>query len=153
MCNTLLCEAKSLCLVVMKTPWSHVLQDCRRLAAAFTWYSVESGIYALSPTDIHMELDSWRYVTQGRGTNSQHEGYKLYSLSDMSRLALPDHWWYYLSLEHGQGHAVKFPLKIKQVLSQTLEHQKLVEGKLVKASRVSIEKLSLHILRQPCDID
>ena len=43
----------------------------------------------------------------------------MYSLSDLSRLPLPEHWWYYLSLEHGQEHAVKFPLKIKTPETQT----------------------------------
>ena len=70
-----------------------------------------------------MELDIWRYITNGRGLDSNHKGYKLFSIEDMSRLPLPEHWWYYLNDAHGEGHTVKPPLKIKAVLSWTAKHK------------------------------
>ena len=105
----------------------------------------------IAPTYINMELDVWRYVTQGTGEESEHRGFRLFSIKDLSRLPLPDNWWYYLSVVHAQGQAVKPPLKIKPVLSWTALSQKVEHGKLVQALRMPIEKLCVDILRRPCD--
>ena len=55
-----------------------------------------------------MDHDIWRYVTHGHGEDSLHKGFKLFTKDDLSRLPLPDQWWYYLDA-HCQVHAVQPP--------------------------------------------
>ena len=104
----------------------------------------------MAPFYVSFDLDLWRYVNNNRGCNSQHKGYKLYSIEDLALLKLPEHWWNYLN-DHGQGQAVKPPLKIKPVLSWTPATQVFKDGKLIVRKRMPIEKLCVNILRRPCD--
>lgn len=99
-----------------------------------------------------MDFDIWRYVINGKGKESDHKGFWMYSIRDMCRLHLPDNWWYSLNL-HGEGHAILPPLKIKQVLSWTCKHQILEDNILTQAPRMPIEKLCIDILRRPCNIN
>ena len=84
---------------------------------------------SIAPIYIHMDLDIWRYITQGKGRESGHKGYRLYSIEDMSRMQLPDQWWYTLNT-YGEGYAIRPPLKMKRVLSWTPKHQIVKNGKL-----------------------
>jgi hypothetical protein len=84
---------------------------------------------SIAPIYIHMDLDIWRYITQGKGRESDHKGYRLYSIEGMSPMQLPDQWWYTLNT-YGEGYAIRPPLKMKQVLSWTPKHQIVKNGKL-----------------------
>ena len=129
---------------------SRLYEASRQLYHGIIMCSLKSKSSAC-PIYINMELDIWRFITNGKGTESQHKGYRMYSIDDLSRLPLSEHWWYYLSNEHRQGHAIRFPLKIKPVLSWTTSHQKFVNNKFTQAFRMPIDKLSIHMLKRPCD--
>lgn len=76
----------------------------------------------------------------------------MYSVPDLTRLhKLPNNWWYFLN-DHGEGQAVKQPLKIKPLLTWTPKKNMLTEGKLVPAPRMPLEKLCVDILRRACDV-
>ena len=99
-----------------------------------------------------MELDVWRYITENRGIASEHKGYTMYHKEDFNRFKhLPCDWYYYLD-QHGQGMAVDFPVKAKPVLSWSPSRYHSVNGKLEKAQRMPIEKISLTFVKKACDI-
>jgi len=76
----------------------------------------------------------------------------LYSKHDFERFtALPEHWWYYLD-EHGEGRAVDFPIKIKPLLTWSPAHHIKRAGRLVKAPRFPIEKLSVTMVKRACNL-
>lgn len=104
-----------------------------------------------SPTYVPMQHDIWRYVTNGKGRDSNHVGFKLFSIADLSRLPLPDHWWYYLNNSHGEGYAIQPPIKIKPVLSWTFSHKISKNNHILEAPRLPVEKLSVDILKRPCN--
>ena len=104
----------------------------------------------MAPFYVSFDLDLWRYVSNNRGCNSQHKGYKLSCIEDLALLKLPEHWWNYLN-EHSQGQAVKPPLKIKPILSSTPATQVFKDDKLIVRQRMPLEKLCVDILRRPCD--
>ena len=69
-------------------------------------YNFATGILSalknssVSPFNVHMYLDVWRYLTRLKETPSQHQRHVLYSKHDFVRFSsLPEHWWYYLD-EH-----------------------------------------------------
>jgi ATP-dependent Clp protease adapter protein ClpS len=64
-----------------------------------------------------MDLDIWRYIIHGKGTDSNHKGFLLYVIDDMCRMQLPEHWWYTLN-SHGEGKAI-VQFKVKPILSWT----------------------------------
>ncbi len=70
----------------------------------------------------------------------------------MSRMQLPECWWYSLNM-HGEGHAILPPLKIKPVLTWTAKHLMYKDGKLEQSSQMPIEKISIELLRRPCNIN
>lgn len=98
-----------------------------------------------------MDLDIWRYCSRGRGEECDHKGFRLYSIHDLTRLALPEHWWYQLN-EHGEGHAIQPPIKIKPILSWSPKKQIMEDNKLCKAPRLPIEKLCVDLLKRPCNM-
>ena len=100
-----------------------------------------------------MQHDIWRYVTNGRGTASDHAGYWLYSFDDLSSLPLPEHWWYFLNNCHGEGYAVKPPMKIKPVLTWTSAHKIWKDNNIMEAPRLPVERLIIDILKYPCNYD
>lgn len=107
---------------------------------------------AISPFYVYIHLDVWRYLTCGKGTASQHRGHVLCSKHDFERFtALPEHWWYYLD-EHGEGRAVDFPIKIKPLLTWSPAHHIKRAGRLVKAPRFPIEKLSVTMVKRACNL-
>ena len=61
-----------------------------------------------APTYVPMDLDIWRYIIHGKGTESNHKGFWLYAIEDMCRMQLPQYWWYTLNL-HGEGKAIMPP--------------------------------------------
>jgi len=99
-----------------------------------------------------MDLDIWRYVTTGRGKDSRHRGYRLYSIVDMGLLHLPDNWWYYLD-EHGEGHAIEPPFKVRSFISWTPSTNMVVKGKLQQGLRMPQEKLCIDILKRSCNTE
>ena len=99
-----------------------------------------------------MDLDIWRYVSRGRGELSYHKGFMLHTTQEMSRLPLPDKWWYWLNT-HGEGYAIDPPIKLKQILSWTPKKHVPENGKLSQAPQLPIEKLCLDMLKRPCNIE
>ena len=99
-----------------------------------------------------MDFDIWRYIIEGRGRESQRKGFRLYSIKDMSRMQLPEQWWYALNL-HGGGYTISSDLKIRQVLSWTPNFQIFKDGKLVQGHQMPIEKICIDFLRHPCNIN
>ena len=70
-----------------------------------------------SPLYVNVDLDIWRYVTFRKGVASEHRGHYLFQKNDLGKLKyLPENWWYQVN-DDGQGTAVKFPIKIKPILS------------------------------------
>ena len=57
-------------------------------------------------------------------------------------MQLPETWWYILNT-HGEGHAIKPPLKIKQVLKWTPKNQILENSKLTQGPQMSIDKIGI----------
>lgn len=89
---------------------------------------------SVSPIYIPMDLDIWRYIVQDKGKDSEHKGFKLYDLEDMQKLnTLPKYWWYYLN-QHGEGQAVKPPMKIKPVLSWSPATNIIYNGRVVEGA-------------------
>ena len=105
-----------------------------------------------NPIYIPMDLDIWRYVSHGKGQESNHRGFKLFTKADLSRLSLPDQWWYYLN-SHGEGRAIEPPLKIKAILSWTPKKNIYKGNKLSQAPQLPIEKLCLEMLKRPCNVN
>jgi hypothetical protein len=108
---------------------------------------------SVAPTYTPMDLDLWRYIVCGKGRQSNHKGFWLYSIHDFRRLRLPEHWWYTLDKNgHGEGRAVE-QIKVKQLLSWTPKHQIFKDGKLTNAPQMPIEKLCIDILPRRCNTD
>jgi hypothetical protein len=92
-------------------------------------------------------------VTFGKGVPSEHRGHFLFEKNDFNQLKyLPENWWYQLNND-GQGTAVKFPIKIKPILSWSSSCNMKKYGKLVKAPRFPLEKLCITIVRSACNIN
>jgi hypothetical protein len=101
---------------------------------------------------INMDLDVWRYLTSNRGAASEHKGYTLYQKEDFDRFeTLPSDWYYCLN-EHGEGKGIDFPIKAKPRVSWSPSRYCKMNGKLQKAPRMPIEKVSLHFVRKACGI-
>jgi hypothetical protein len=101
---------------------------------------------------IELELDCWRYVTQGKGTPSQHIGHFMFEKNDFGRLPmLPPDWWYYFNV-HGEGKKIDFPIKITPVIGWSPKKH-VFDGKKVVPGprRFPIEKLSVSFTRLPCN--
>ena len=105
-----------------------------------------------APVDVYIDLDLQRWLWKGKGTPSQHKGYKLYENADFCHLILPETWWYYLD-RNGEGRAISFPLKMKSVLSWTPKHFTIENGDFKQVARLPIEKLRVHIARQACCVE
>ncbi|XP_028405214.1 uncharacterized protein LOC114527709 [Dendronephthya gigantea] len=100
---------------------------------------------------IDLDLDCWRYITQGKGTPSEHRGHVLYNKSDFSRLPmLPPDWWYYFN-QHGEGKKVDFPMKIKPIIGWSSKKYVFNGKKIVPGKRFPIEKISVSFARVPCN--
>ena len=106
---------------------------------------------SISPVHVPMQHDIWRYITNGKGTASRHTGFWLYSIPDLSRLPLPEHWWYFLNKSHEEGYAVQPPMKIKPVLSWTFPRKIRKDNKIMAAPRLPVERLRIDILKRPCN--
>ena len=106
---------------------------------------------SVAPTNVLIDLDIWRYVVHGKGTESNHKGYWLYAVDDMRRMQLPEHWWYFLD-SHGEGKAVE-QLKVKPILSWTPNKQIIRNGELALAPKVPIEKLCIDMITRPCNVN
>lgn len=106
------------------------------------------------PCYIPIDLDIWRYVTNGQGQPSEHSGHVLLQQNELSRFKhLPQDWWYHLNSD-GDGVAIDFPFKAKPILSWSAK--KLIKdgsGNLVEAKRHPIEKVCLTIIRKPFNAD
>ena len=100
-----------------------------------------------------MQHDIWRYITNGKGTASRHTGFWLYSIPDLSRLPLPEHWWYFLNKSHEEGYAVQPPMKIKPVLSWTFPHKIRKDNKIMAAPRLPVERLRIDIFEASSTLD
>jgi hypothetical protein len=105
-----------------------------------------------APTYVPMDLDIWRYIIHGKGTESNHKWFWLYAIEDMCRMQLPEYWWYTLNL-HGEGEAIMPPFKIKPILSWTPYHQIIRDGLLTQAPKMPIEKLCIDSVRRPCNVN
>ena len=106
-----------------------------------------------SPLYVNVDLDIWRYVTFGNGVASEHRGHYLFQKNDLGKLKyLPENWWYQVN-DDGQGTAVKFPIKIKPILSWSSSRYMKKDRKLVKAPRFPLEKLCITIIRRACNIN
>ena len=118
------------------------------------YQGVISGLKSKSTTPVYvsMDLDIWRYVSRGRGELSYHKGFMLYTIQEMSRLPLPDKWWYWLNT-HGEGYAIDPPIKLKSILSWTPKKHVAENGKLSQAPQLPIERLCLDMLKRPCNIE
>ena len=100
---------------------------------------------------ISMDHDCWRYITQGKGTSSEHRGYYLFERSDNGRLPmLPSDWWYFLN-QHGEGKKVDFPMKIKAALDWSPKKFISDGKKVLPGPRFPIERLSVCFARLPCN--
>ena len=100
----------------------------------------------------NMDLDVWRYLTSNRGAASEHKGYTLYQKEDFGRFeTLPSDWYCCLN-EHGEGKGIDFPIKAKPMVSWSPSRYCKMNGKLQKAPRIPIEKVSLHFVRKACGI-
>lgn len=76
----------------------------------------------------------------------------LFEKNDFARLKhLPAHWWYFFN-ERSEGLAIDFPIKVKPVLSWTPAHFFKKDGKLCQASRFPMEKISITIVKRPCNL-
>ena len=104
-----------------------------------------------NPVYVPFEHNIWRYITYGKGRDSDHVGFRLYSIPDLCRLPLPAHWWYYLDNYHGEGITVQLPMKIKPVLRWTLAHSILKNNQLSQAPRMPVERLCINILKHSCN--
>lgn len=116
---------------------------------------IQTSLKGKSFTNIYvnMELDVWRYVTYNRGTPSEHKDYTMYSKEDFDRFeVLPCDWYYNLN-QHGQGTAIDFPVKAKPVVSWSASRYNVINGKLEKAARMPLEKISVSIVKRACDIN
>ena len=106
---------------------------------------------SLANGSVEMEHDCWRYITQGKGTPSEHRGYFLYGQHDFGRLPmLPTDWWYFLN-QLGEGKKIDFPMKVKAVIAWSPKKHVVSGATLTEAPQFPIEKLSIYFARLPCN--
>ena len=65
---------------------------------------------------------------------------------------LPADWFYVLN-KHGEGMAVRFPIKAKAVLSWTPSRFVPNNGTLEPAQRIPLEKIIIDFRKRACNID
>lgn len=103
------------------------------------------------PIYVDMNHDVWRYIMHKKGIASGHKGHMCYQKQDFARFtSLPEHWWYYLD-QHGQGQAIDFPIKVKQVLTWSAAHYVCKGDSVEPCRRIPIERLCITIVKKPCD--
>ena len=106
-----------------------------------------------TPVYVPFDLDVWRFVTNGKGRAAEHRGHFLYEKEELARLKfLPEDWWYYLN-SNGEGIAIDFPIKAKPVLSWSPQRYIKKDNKLVKGSRLPLEKVCITIVKRACNTD
>ena len=106
-----------------------------------------------TPVYVSVGLDIWRYITHGKGVDSEHRGHVLFEKGDFSRLRhLPENWWYQFNTD-GDGAAIDFPLKAKPVLSWSPKKFIKTSGNLVEAPRFPIKKICLTVIRKAYTAD
>ncbi len=102
---------------------------------------------------VNIDLDIWRYITYRQGADAEHKGYKLYEKEEFRRFSgLPDDWFYTLN-EHGEGFAVLFPIKAKPKVSLSPSRFVSRNGKLEKAQRIPLEKVTIDFVKRACNVD
>lgn len=87
----------------------HRLDDASR--HFFTAIQATIKSRSVAPSYINIDHDILRYVSHGKGVESEHRGSRLYSIEDFTSLPLPNNWWYFINTSHGQGQKVKPLLK------------------------------------------
>ena len=108
---------------------------------------------SMAPCYVNMELDVWRYVTYQRGEEAEHRGHRLYSKDDFGRLScLPADWFYVLN-QHGEGMAIRFPIKAKALVAWTPSRFVSNNGTLELAPRNPLEKITIDFAKRACNID
>lgn len=153
-CFTLdICEPRCFCYIVSRgyeSPPKHSASRLESTARAFA-----CGVLHLLKSKaicngyINLDLDCWRYITQGKGTPSEHRGYFLFNKNDFGRLPmLPPDWWYCFN-QHGEGK--KVPMKIKPVIGWSPKKYVFDGKKVIPGPRFPIEKLSVSFARLPCN--
>jgi hypothetical protein len=150
-----ICELGCFCYVVSRGYESPPKPSASRLESTASAFAC--GVLCLLKSKamgngyINLELDCWRYITQGKGTPSHHRGHYLYNRSDFGRLPmLPPDWWYYFN-EHGEGKKIDFPMKIKPVIGWSPKKHVFDGKNIVPGPRFPIEKLSVSFARLPCN--
>ena len=68
---------------------------------------------------VNMELDVWRYITYRWGEEAEHKGHKLYKKDDFGRFSGLQADWFYVLNQHGKRMVIRFPIKVKAVVSWT----------------------------------
>jgi hypothetical protein len=106
----------------------------------------------MEPSYVNIELDVWRYITYQRGEEAEYKGHKLHSKDDFGRfLGLPADWFYVLN-QHGEGMAIRFPIKAKAIVSWTPSMFVSNNGTLELAPRIPLEKITIDFPKRACNI-
>ena len=101
---------------------------------------------------VECEHDVYRYIFNGKGSQSNVPGATMFEKEDFERMMLPDSWFYTLN-KHGDGHCVDFPIRIKPILRKSTKDYRLNAGILVESPRYLFEMLSLYMTKRPCSKD
>jgi hypothetical protein len=97
---------------------------------------------------VQLSHDIWRFLFYNKGRPAQHHsGWTCLEKEDFSRLQLPPYWWYAFD-QHGQGHAVSFPMRVKPVLTYSSKRYiRDRQGNTVMAPRKPVETIAFFIAR------
>ena len=140
-------------LEVMKCHHHHIVKGCKQQVDS----SSRASECICNRNLLHPYTFTWIWtfgviLPKEKEENLVIKGFRLYSVEDMSRMQLPNQWWYTLNT-YGEGYAIRPPLKMKQVLSWISKHQILKNGKLTHGPQMPIENICIDFVKRPCNIN
>ena len=95
--------------------------------------------------------DCFRYLFNGKGRQSKDKKYILLEKDDFSRCVLGYNWDIVLDII-GDGVMVKYPIKVRPLLTKSPKRFNIVNGTLQEGRRMLIEILSFDFIRQPVKV-
>lgn len=92
--------------------------------------------------------DVFKYLFHNKGRKSPEKYWTLYEEGDFSKCQLPNLWNCVFD-KHGDGHRMRFPVKMRTLLGRSPKSHEKLGDKVVEKPRVYIEKVSIKFIKVP----
>lgn len=109
-----------------------------------------NAVKVIYSAEITIDHDVLRYILNGKGKRAADGVSMFYEKNDFARFELP-HYWYYCLNELGQGIAVDFPVKLKNVLTNLKKRFISCSGQVKLAQTFPVENVVIYVNRKACD--